>query len=86
MHGYNATDQRKQFGLEWEKRNKIIIGIAWGLLYLHEDSQLRIIHRDLKTRNVLLGEIMNPKIFYFGLTKLFDQSQTQGNTNRIAGT
>lgn len=86
MHGYNATDQRKQFGLEWEKRNKIIIGIAWGLLYLHEDSQLRIIHRDLKTRNILLGEIMNPKIFDFGLTKLFDQSQTQGNTNRIAGT
>ena len=86
MHGYNATDQRKQFGLEWEKRNKIIIGIAWGLLYLHEDYQLRIIHRDLKTRNILLGEIMNPKIFYFGLTKLFDQSQTQGNTNQIAGT
>ena len=86
MHGYNATDQRKQFGLEWEKRNKIIIGIACGLLYLHEDSQLRIIYRDLKTRNILLGEIMNPKIFDFGLTKLFDQSQTQGNTNRIAGT
>lgn len=82
----DAADQRKQFGLEWEKRNKIIIGIAWGLLYLHEDSQLRIIHRDLKTRNILLGEIMNPKIFDFGLTKLFDQSQTQGNTNRIAGT
>ena len=82
----DAADQRKQFGLEWEKRNKIIIGIAWGLLYLHEDSQLRIIHRDLKTRNILLGEIMNPKIFDFGLTKLFDQSQTQGNTYRIAGT
>ena len=82
----DATDQRKQFGLEWEKRNKIIIGIAWGLLYLHEDSQLRIIHRDLKTRNILLDENMNPKIFDFGLTKLFNQSQTQGNTNRIAGT
>lgn len=82
----DAADQRKQFGLEWEKRNKIIIGIAWGLLYLHEDSQLRIIHRDLKTRNILLDENMNPKIFDFGLTKLFDQSQTQGNTNRIAGT
>ena len=82
----DAADQRKQFGLEWEKRNKIIIGIAWGLLYLHEDSQLRIIHRDLKTRNILLDENMNPKIFDFGLTKLFNQSQTQGNTNRIAGT
>uniref|UniRef100_A0A7N2MBU7 Cysteine-rich receptor-like protein kinase 10 n=1 Tax=Quercus lobata TaxID=97700 RepID=A0A7N2MBU7_QUELO len=78
--------QRKQFSLEWEKRYKIIIGIARGLLYLHEDSQLRIIHRDLKTSNILLDENMNPKISDFALAKLFDRSQTQGNTNQIAGT
>lgn len=68
----DAADQRKQFSLEWEKRYKIIIGIARGLLYLHEDSQLRIIHRDLKTSNILLDENMNPKISDFGLAKLFN--------------
>ncbi|KAJ4831696.1 hypothetical protein Tsubulata_033179 [Turnera subulata] len=67
-------------------RYKIIIGIARGLLYLHEDSQLRIIHRDLKASNILLGESMIPKISDFGLARLFPGSQTQGNTNRIAGT
>ncbi|XP_022748823.1 cysteine-rich receptor-like protein kinase 10 [Durio zibethinus] len=79
-------DQSKRFSLEWERRYKIIVGIARGLLYLHEDSQLRIIHRDLKASNILLDEQMNPKISDFGLAKLFGESQTKGNTNRIAGT
>ncbi|XVE92886.1 hypothetical protein REPUB_Repub01dG0142300 [Reevesia pubescens] len=79
-------DQSKRFSLDWERRFKIIVGIARGLLYLHEDSQLRIIHRDLKASNILLDEHMNPKISDFGLAKLFGESQTQGNTNRIAGT
>ncbi|GMJ09853.1 cysteine-rich RLK (RECEPTOR-like protein kinase) 25 [Hibiscus trionum] len=79
-------DQRKRLRLDWERRYKIIVGIARGLLYLHEDSQLRIIHRDLKASNILLDEQMNPKISDFGLAKLFGESQTQGNTNRIAGT
>ncbi|XP_030459488.2 cysteine-rich receptor-like protein kinase 10 [Syzygium oleosum] len=79
-------DQIKRFSLEWERRYRIIVGIARGLLYLHEDSQLRIIHRDLKASNILLDENMNPKIADFGLAKLFFGSQTQGNTMRIAGT
>ncbi|XP_030544368.1 cysteine-rich receptor-like protein kinase 44 [Rhodamnia argentea] len=79
-------DQIKRFGLEWERRFRIIVGIARGLLYLHEDSQLRVIHRDLKASNILLDEDMNPKIADFGLAKLFSGSQTQGNTLRIAGT
>eukprot|EP00258_Populus_trichocarpa_P044964 XP_024460983.1 cysteine-rich receptor-like protein kinase 10 isoform X1 [Populus trichocarpa] len=79
-------DQNKRCSLEWERRHEIIIGIARGLLYLHEDSQLRIIHRDLKASNILLDESMQPKISDFGLARLFSGSQTQGNTNRIAGT
>uniref|UniRef100_A0A804KIH8 Cysteine-rich receptor-like protein kinase 10 n=1 Tax=Musa acuminata subsp. malaccensis TaxID=214687 RepID=A0A804KIH8_MUSAM len=72
--------------LTWGIRYKIICGIARGLLYLHEESQLKIIHRDLKASNILLDADMNPKISDFGLAKLFDIDQTQGTTNRIMGT
>ncbi|KAJ0966089.1 hypothetical protein J5N97_027227 [Dioscorea zingiberensis] len=72
--------------LDWTRRYKIIEGIGRGLLYLHEDSRLRIIHRDLKTGNILLDEDVNPKISDFGLAKLFEVDETQGKTTRIAGT
>ncbi|KAH7675707.1 Non-specific serine/threonine protein kinase protein [Dioscorea alata] len=72
--------------LDWTKRYKIIEGISRGLLYLHEDSRLRIIHLDLKPSNILLDEDMNPKISDFGFAKLFDVDETQGRTTRIAGT
>ncbi|CAL2253389.1 unnamed protein product [Prunus armeniaca] len=64
----------------------LIGGIARGLLYLHQDSRLRIIHRDLKASDILLDNIMNPKISDFGLAKTFGSDQSQGNTKRVVGT
>jgi serine/threonine protein kinase len=81
-----CADLEKQRYLDWSRRYNIIGGIARGILYLHEDSRLRIIHRDLKTANVLLDENMNPKISDFGTAKIFGVDQTRGNTNRIVGT
>ncbi|CAD6239381.1 unnamed protein product [Miscanthus lutarioriparius] len=79
-------DRKKCAQLDWPKRYHIIIGLARGLLYLHEESPVKIIHRDIKASNVLLDDQLNPKISDFGMARLFLEDATHVNTFRISGT
>ncbi|XP_031738263.1 G-type lectin S-receptor-like serine/threonine-protein kinase At4g27290 [Cucumis sativus] len=83
---YFLFDNRKRCLLNWKKRLDIIIGIARGLLYLHRDSRLIIIHRDLKVSNILLDNEMNPKISDFGMARMFGEDQAMTRTKRVVGT
>ncbi|KAL4288958.1 hypothetical protein AHAS_Ahas19G0338200 [Arachis hypogaea] len=83
---YFLCDPQKRRQLSWIQRKQIIMGIARGILYLHEDSRLKIIHRDLKPSNVLLDSNMNPKISDFGMARIVTVDQNEENTHRIVGT
>ncbi|GMN67211.1 hypothetical protein TIFTF001_036266 [Ficus carica] len=83
---YFIFDSKQGKLLGWSKRFQIICGIARGLQYLHQDSRLRVIHRDFKASNVLLDNELNPKISDFGLARTFGGDQSEEKTNRVIGT
>ncbi|KAL8506319.1 hypothetical protein ACS0TY_017257 [Phlomoides rotata] len=82
LFGKDATQKLK---LDWLARRKICLDIARGLTYLHEESRVQIVHRDIKTSNVLLDKDLNAKISDFGLAKLNEDDETHIST-QIAGT
>ncbi|KAK1367264.1 hypothetical protein POM88_042825 [Heracleum sosnowskyi] len=71
--------------IDWSTRYEICLGVARGLAYLHEESRVRIVHRDVKASNILLDSNLEPKISDFGLAKLYDNKMTHMST-RVAGT
>ncbi|KAK7387336.1 hypothetical protein VNO78_28061 [Psophocarpus tetragonolobus] len=75
----------KKGSLNWKQRYGIILGTAKGLAYLHEDFHVCIIHRDIKTSNILLDDEMQPRIADFGLARLLPEDQSHLST-RFAGT
>ncbi|KAF5821101.1 putative protein kinase RLK-Pelle-DLSV family [Helianthus annuus] len=75
----------KQVELDWATRASICKGTASGLVFLHEEAEPRIVHRDIKASNVLLDRNFNPKIGDFGLARLFPDNVTHIST-RVAGT
>ncbi|CAN8230931.1 unnamed protein product [Cochlearia groenlandica] len=83
---YFLFDSNKSNQLDWTVRRNIIGGITRGILYLHQDSRLKIIHRDLKASNILLDSEMNPKISDFGMARIFGMNQNEANTARVVGT
>ncbi|KAK9064133.1 hypothetical protein SSX86_018005 [Deinandra increscens subsp. villosa] len=79
-------DESRKLLLDWPQRFHIIHGIARGLLYLHQDSRLKVVHRDLKSGNILLDHQMHPKISDFGLARMFKEDESEANTKRVVGT
>ncbi|XP_061944348.1 probable LRR receptor-like serine/threonine-protein kinase At1g07650 isoform X3 [Populus nigra] len=84
-HVLFGTKEIKATKLDWRTRQRICVSIAKGLVFLHEESTLKIVHRDIKGTNILLDKDMNAKISDFGMAKLDDEDNTHIDT-RVAGT
>ncbi|KAJ0682362.1 putative protein kinase RLK-Pelle-DLSV family [Helianthus annuus] len=85
IHFYKSGNHKSKMEIDFPTIQRICIGIAKGLKFLHEDSVLRMVHRDIKATNVLLDSDLTPKISDFGLAKLNEEENTH-ITTRVAGT
>lgn len=74
---YSDKEKASPLWLQWPVRFKIVTGIAQGLVYLHQDSELKVIHRDLKINHILLDSEMNPKISHFGDARCLVDHQSE---------
>lgn len=83
---WDRLHTNKKLGLDWQNRYEIALGAAKGLEYLHHGYERPMIHRDVKSSNILLDEFLKPRIADFGLAKIVQPNLDQDSTHVIAGT
>ena len=87
QHDKQIGKEKASFILTWERRQKIVCGVAEALDYLHNDCSRRVLHRDIKASNIMLDSEFNARLGDFGLARMFKLSEkTHHSTKEIAGT